>query len=227
MTRARELLDGILASGQVQGPDGATLPVHSELPPDEGAALQHWLREAGARRILEIGCAYGISSLYLCEVLVDAVPEYYHVIDAFQATQWHGVGRAHLERAAPGLPVTFHEALSELCLPRMLEQGLAFDFAYVDGWHTFDQVMLEFYYINRMLEVGGVVVFDDVHLPALRKVLAFIETCPSYTSLEPPRALRDNLRAKVRRAAGVPPIRLHAFTKTATDTRDWDWHEDF
>lgn len=227
MNTAGELLHGIIASGQVQAPDGTRLPLHSELPPDEGAALQHWLRESGGRRILEIGCAYGISSLYICEALAAAAPASYHVIDAFQSTQWHGVGRAYLDSAAAGWAVTFHETLSELCLPRMLEQGLAFDFAYVDGWHTFDQVMLEFYYINRMLEVGGVVVFDDVHLPSQQKVLAFIQTYPAYTSLALPAPLRNSLRAKVRRAAGVPPIRLHAFRKTAADTRDWDWHEDF
>jgi predicted O-methyltransferase YrrM len=227
MSRARELLNDVIASGQVQTPCGQCMPLHSELPAEEGAVLQHWLREACARKVLEVGCAYGISSLYICEALEDMESEHYHVIDAFQDSQWHGIGRAHLEMAAPGAAITFHEVLSELCLPRLLEQGLSFDFAYVDGWHTFDQVMLEFYYINRMLDVGGVIVFDDIHLPSQQKVLAFIETCPAYTSLALPDTVRNSLRAKVRRAAGVPPIRLHAFQKTSDDARDWDWHEEF
>ncbi len=53
--------------------------------------------------------------------------------------------------------VSIYRRLSEICLPQLLQQELRFDFAYVDGWHTFDHVMMEFFYINRMLDEGGVV----------------------------------------------------------------------
>lgn len=224
---ARALLEAAIASREVEAWDGRRLALHSELPPLEGAVLQHWLRESGARRLLEVGCAFGVSTLYICEAIAGVDIEHYHIIDPYQSTQWSNVGRRHLEIAAPRRPVEFHETLSEICLPGLLERGLRFDFAYIDGWHTFDQVMLEFYYVNRMLDVGGVVVFDDVHLPSLQKALACIATYPAYELLSPPPPVCNSLQAKVRRAAGVPPIRLQALAKVSEDERDWHWFEAF
>ncbi len=224
---ARALLEEALAGACVESPAGERLPLHSELPAEEGRVLQHWFRESSASRVLEIGCAYGISSLYLCEVMAERDVGCYHVIDAFQSSEWRNVGLGHLQRARPEGGFEFHEELSELCLPRLLAQGEHYDFAFVDGWHTFDQVMLEFYYINRMLAPGGIVVFDDVHLPALQKVLAYLSAYPCYETLAPPAAVTNSMKAHVRRLAGVPAIRLQALQKIASDSRDWDWYVDF
>ena len=43
-----------------------------------------------------------------------------------------------------------------------------------DGMHTFDYVFIDFFYIDKMLNVGGVAVFDDTHFPSTRKVCRFI-----------------------------------------------------
>jgi hypothetical protein len=50
----------------------------------------------------------------------------------------------------------------------------------VDGWHTFDHTLLDFFYINRMLNVNGVVVFDDADMPAVRKCVRYIASYPAY-----------------------------------------------
>lgn len=224
---ARRLLDAVLSQNAVTDDHGRQWPLHSQLPEEEGQALQHWFRESCANRVLEIGCAYGISSLYLCEVMAERDMRSYHLIDAYQSTQWHDVGRRHLRLARPADDYALFEELSEFCLPRLLQQGECYDFAFIDGWHTFDQVMLEFFYVNRMLAPGGVVVFDDVHLPALQKVLAYVSAYPCYEMLPPPEALARTLKARVRRAAGTPVIRLQALRKIAQDTRNWDWYADF
>ncbi|MFT4519067.1 MAG: putative O-methyltransferase YrrM [Halioglobus sp.] len=224
---AGNLLSEILTSRCVVTSDGRSLPLHSELPAEEGGVLQHWLCESSATRLLEIGCAYGISSLYICEAISDRDIECYHVIDAYQQQQWCDVGRRHLQLAGPTERISFHESLSEQCLPALLTEDLHFNFVYVDGWHTFDQVMLEFFYINRMLEVGGIVVFDDVHLPSIQKVLACINTYPGYEQVPAPPEVNQTLRSRVRRAAGVPPIRLQAFRKIEEDVRNWDWFVQF
>jgi len=44
-------------------------------------------------------------------------------------------------------------------------QGERIDFAFIDGAHTFDHVLVDFFYIDRMLNVGGIVAFDDVGFP--------------------------------------------------------------
>ncbi|MCB1844281.1 MAG: class I SAM-dependent methyltransferase [Halioglobus sp.] len=224
---ARRLLDAVLSQHAVTDDAGRQWPLHSQLPEEEGQALQHWFRESPARRVLEIGCAYGISSLYLCEAMAERDMRSYHLIDAYQSSQWRDIGRRHLRLARPTGDYALFEELSELCLPRLLAQGERYDFAFIDGWHTFDQVMLEFFYVNRMLEPGGVVVFDDMHLPALQKVLGYVSAYPCYERLPPPDTLAKTLKARVRQAAGTPVIRLQALRKTAQDERDWDWYADF
>ena len=221
---AREILE----SGAVDAPDGARLELHSHLPADEGGLLQDWIQEHRPRRLLEIGLAYGLSTLFVCEAVerlggADA----YHVIDPWQRTQWHGAGLHALERAGYGERVRFHEEPSELCLPRLLAEGERLDFALVDGWHSFDQVMMEVYFLNRMLEPGGLLVFDDVHLPALQRVLAFLATVPAYRPLAVPEARRRTRAARVRRLMGVPEYRLAGMLKVGEDERNWDHWVDF
>jgi predicted O-methyltransferase YrrM len=224
---AAQLLAQIRSGNKVYTAAGEALPLHSELPAAEGQLLQHWLKTYRPSRLLEIGLAYGISSLCIAEALAESRIDSYHIIDAFQSSQWQGVGLRHLQLVGVAENCILHEELSELCLPRLLAAGERFDFAYVDGWHSFDQALLEFFYINRMLDIGGVVVFDDVHLPGIQKVLDYVETYPCYQRLEEPASITQSLQARVRRVAGVPVVRLAAFRKTADDRRNWDWFEDF
>lgn len=223
---AVQVLERLRSTGVIVTLEGDTLPLHSELPVAEAELLQCWLRDQRPGRLLEVGLAYGVSTLSILAAL-ESPPERYDIIDAFQTRDWHGAGLRHLQEA--GIPggLVFHEELSELCLPRLLAAGARYDFAYVDGWHTFDQVAVEFYFINRMLAPGGVIVFDDVHMPSLQKVLAQVLSYPAYERLLLPDDFRRSRVARVRRAAGVPEYRLAAVRKRAEDRRDWDWFEDF
>jgi hypothetical protein len=49
-----------------------------------------------------------------------------------------------------------------------------YDFAFVDGRHHFDYVLVDFFYIDKLLRVGGYAVFDDLWLPQVRKVVSFV-----------------------------------------------------
>jgi len=42
-----------------------------------------------------------------------------------------------------------HEDFDFKVLPRLLESGKKIDFAYIDGWHTFDYTLLDWCYIDR------------------------------------------------------------------------------
>ena len=74
---------------------------------------------------------------------------------------------------------TFHERKSEYILPKLAEEGNKFDFAFIDGWHTFDHTLIDFFYLNRMLDIGGILVIDDVGMPAINKLSRFIHTYPN------------------------------------------------
>jgi hypothetical protein len=157
------VLEKIVSSQQVSDgnttlplrhPDFPTLPVAVDRA--EGQFLQNIVRDLQPQRTLEIGCAYGISTLYICEA-VAALPAFaqHIVIDPFQRTQWRGLGLQHVDDSGYGHLVDFREERSELVLPQLVRSGVSIDFAFVDGWHTFDQVLVEFYYLNRLVRVGG------------------------------------------------------------------------
>jgi hypothetical protein len=68
--------------------------------------------------------------------------------------------------------IELHEAPSFQVLPKLQADGLRIDFAFIDGCHTFDYAMVDFFYIDKMLRVGGVVVFDDEYYPGYSKSMS-------------------------------------------------------
>jgi len=43
-----------------------------------------------------------------------------------------------------------------------LARGVKIDFAFVDGWHTFDYTLIDFFYIDKILRSGGLVSFHSM-----------------------------------------------------------------
>src|SRR5262249_49714025 len=142
------------------------LPLHSHVSREDGAFLQRAIEATRATRTLEVGMAYGVSTLFICEALAQISAEARHVaLDPFQHADWRGIGLANVKRAGFESIVEFHEKRSELALPAFLAEERVFDVVLIDGWHSFDQALVEFYYVNRMLRSGGIVLFDDANWP--------------------------------------------------------------
>ena len=87
--------------------------------------------------------------------------------------------------------------------------------------------VLDFFYVNRMLAIGGIVVFDDLQCPSIERVAAFVDSLPAYRRLELPAAIAGDRTVRIRRMAGQHPVRVVGFEKIAADTRPWNWHERF
>jgi hypothetical protein len=68
-------------------------------------------------------------------------------------------------------------------LPKLLERGVTLDLAFIDGWHTFDYTFLDFFYIDKLLRPGGVVLLHDRSWPSKQKVMQFIMTHRRYKEL--------------------------------------------
>ena len=47
--------------------------------------------------------------------------------------------------------------------------------AYIDGSHQFEDVLLDFVYTHEMLEIGGLILFDDATNSQISKALRFLE----------------------------------------------------
>jgi predicted O-methyltransferase YrrM len=181
-----EMVEEVFRTGTVKTRDGQTIKVHSHIPRDECELLYRMVLEIKATRAIEVGLAYGISSLCICDALrhvasngSGAQPRYVGM-DPSQSTGWKGVGLNHLNAAGFDDMVEFHERSSQAVLPQLAAEGRRFDFAFIDGWHTFDHALIDFFYIDQMLEIGGIIVFDDVGYAAINGVLRFVLSNRSY-----------------------------------------------
>ena len=180
--RIRDVRERLIASGTVVAPDGTA---HELFPvaigPVEGRAIRDRIIEEGAMHTFETGLGYAMSTLWICEGLVSNGPGVSHVaMDPFQlesapaaGTSYAGVGLRTLDQAGVRSFVEFHEQESQIVLPRLLEEGRMFDLAFVDGNHRFEAVFLDLVYAGRLLREGGVVVVDDMQLPAIRRAVEF------------------------------------------------------
>jgi predicted O-methyltransferase YrrM len=225
------VLETILSSECVSDGQRTYALTHPDFPQftthmdrEEGAFLQELVAHVRPSQSLEIGFAYGVSTLYICEALAALGQPVRHIVaDPFQSTKWHGIGLRNVREAGYASLVDFREERSEFLLPRLLQEGVELDFALIDGWHTFDQVMVEFYYLNRMLRVGGIIALDDANRRGVNRVIRHALTYPSYRVFQASKAEASpiSLAGKVRRAVGKLP---HASDVLRPDFvhRDWD-----
>ena len=134
-----------------------------------------------ARQTLEVGLGFAISTLFICEALLENGGEIGHVaIDPYQfeslaghRTLYRGAGVATLEEAGVRDVVELLVERSETALPRLLAGGRRFDLAFIDGNHRFEGVFLDLVFCGKLLRPGAVVFADDVQLRAVRRAVHF------------------------------------------------------
>lgn len=253
---SKELLGEIFETQIVLDSSGKEYPLGSNIDKEEGALLQRLIRKYQPKRTIEVGCAFGISSLFICEELGKIPGGHHTIIDGFQSSVFHNIGVSNLEKANVGF-YELIEGLSEIELPKLLSEGKKYDFCFIDGNHTFDHTLVDFFYLNRMLNVGGIVVFDDIGFPAVTKAVRYVLNYPSYQYVDHvqvnPTGGRKLFEAGFKRPmnllAGIFPKKLRyeifaasinktdkqlhlstsmiALQKIKEDDRQWNWYEDF
>lgn len=249
------LLAEILTTGVVRDLDGNPTPLHSQVDVGEGQFIDDTISARGYRRGLEVGCAYGVSALFACQALARGPEPSHTIVDPFQHREYGGIGLANLARAGFDF-VEFHEKPSEIALPELLAAGRRFDFAIIDGNHTFDHTLVDFFFANRLIGVGGAVFIDDITFPGIRRLIRYILRYPCYRvagvanrSDRGPtlrrrladadlRLLTAPLPSSYRQAVFADDWRrsdwelgivgtMVALEKVAEDDRAWNWYEPF
>ncbi|GAB1446016.1 hypothetical protein MASR2M41_17650 [Flammeovirgaceae bacterium] len=135
-------------------------------------------------------------------------------------------------------------------LPRLYSNGIRIDFAYVDSTKVFDILMMDLYYLIKMLKRGGMVILDDVDYPGIWLIARFLVTHPSIKFLKGFNKIDVTMKQRV--LGWFQHIlfikKLHydsiytnklvdeklginykciAFKKNAEDKRNWNWFKSF
>jgi len=145
------VLSEILETGNTKTASGtSTIKVHSSIDSSEGQFLQNLVRHLDPTVSLEVGLAYGISALFICDALNVRNGTQHIVIDPNQhggpwGDSWDGIGIANLRRAGYADIVRLIEVPSYRALAELEGSGQRIDFAFIDGWHTFDFCLVDFF----------------------------------------------------------------------------------
>jgi predicted O-methyltransferase YrrM len=244
------VIEDIYSSGTVVGKTGCIHQLHSAIDREEGEFLYQTIaNDSSIARTLEVGCAFGLSSLYICEAIRGREGAKHIMIDPYQNTDYDGVGLENLQKAH----VDYAELIengSEFALPGMLQSGQGqYDFIFLDGWHTFDHTLLDAYYATRLLRVGGILALDDTDWESVGRVADFLLSYPCYEEIGRvtrlrPRGWKGKLAPRVaslvsrqhwkslisrnlyRRIFQDRYTRMIALSKRSEDKRSWTWHSD-
>lgn len=252
-----QLIEEILLTHQVQDQAGIYHPLIDNIDAEEGEYLSTLiLSDVTIKSTLEVGCAQGISSLFICDALSGREDTRHVIIDPFQHSHYEGIGLNNLTRAGFDF-FELIEELSEFALPVLARSVPAsFDMVFIDGWHTFDHTLVDMFYANLLLRRGGYLVIDDCRMLPVSKAVSYFENYPAYRKYPPmKRELRDHSfkrRLTLKTACFLAHPLLHqilpsvlpkaiydaqlarhkypsmvALKKVDQDERSWSWYETF
>ncbi|NJD23882.1 MAG: class I SAM-dependent methyltransferase [Betaproteobacteria bacterium] len=150
----------------------------------EAAAKGVWdslIPQINPTRILEIGSYEGASTCYLIEKLAASKKIELHCVDTWAGGVEHkegGMAEANMSavekrfhhnikiagrRVNNAANLVIHKNFSDIALSKLIAEGKQgyFDFIYIDGSHQAPDVLCDAILGFRLLNVNGVMVFDD------------------------------------------------------------------
>jgi predicted O-methyltransferase YrrM len=241
------LLENTIAKGKFVNKDQQIIEINSGTPREQCEFLQQIILENNFKKSIEIGFAYGISTLAITEAVVKNGGSH-TVIDKFEIDGWSGNGLDLIAQAGLKEKLEFREEWCYEALPELLKEKRTFDFAYIDSTKQFDWIMMNFFFLDRLLDKNGVIVFDDADFPGIRKVLRLVCQFPSYeVEAQFPLNIKPSMNRRIFSSIKIIPgfskllkqevvssdykrglnARCVAVRKKGDDNRPWDWHEDF
>jgi predicted O-methyltransferase YrrM len=176
----------------------------TRIPAEEGV----WMYDLYLRRrpsaSLEIGMAYGFSTLFFLAALMKNGTGTHTAIDPFQFSAWQGVGMEKVRQVNGERVFRFIKDFDVNAATDLARDKKAFDFIFIDGNHRCDDVLVDFTLFARLLNNGGCLIFDDLWMPSVRTALSFVQ------------ANRQDFRQ-----ISSPP-RIGVFERIGDDVRPWE-----
>ena len=187
-----DLLAGMYSTQTATDSHGRSVSIRGTIEQHFANALTEVVRANDARVVLEVGMAFGASSL----AILAGLPHDGQLvsIDPFQSEHYDGVGVAMIAKSTRASSHRLVERPNYLALPHLLEEGLAPDLVYIDGNHNFDYVALDAFYADKLLRVGGVIGFNDCGFRSVHKFLRYFRKHRRYDEIDS--GLSPNYRGK-------------------------------
>jgi predicted O-methyltransferase YrrM len=205
------LMTQIYQTGEVEDGQGSKIKAQpSPVTPETAEVLYRLVTDHKMARTMEVGLAYGLSALSICQAHKDKGGGFHLAMDPAQNTFWKSIGLLNVKRAGLENLFRFHEGFSHSVLPELVKEGGKYQMCFIDGSHLFDVCLLDFFYSDLLIDPGGILVFDDMWMPAVQKVVKFVLSNRLYEKLDAGKAYNISIVRKL-----------------AWDNRAWDYHAEF
>lgn len=153
-------------------------------PMDAAGTLGLWSTEPACYRFIADHCTEGAATLEtgagLSTILFAALRTRHSCVTPAQGEVDRVVGYCRARSISTDL-VRFHVARSDQALPTMDTPDL--DLVLIDGSHGFPIPMIDFFFAAGRLGRRGVLILDDVELPAVRLVADFCDLDEQWEQL--------------------------------------------
>ncbi len=227
---------------------GEKIQIHSHTSKEQGIFLQKIFDSIQPVHSLEIGFAYGISTMFILEKHREYNSKDSAHIVIEPDPYWGNAAIHNITKEGLDKFLVIKKGYSDEILPGLFHQNHRIQYAFIDTTKQFDVVFHDFYFINKLLDVGGVVIFDDCDFPGIKRVTRFINQLPNYKILachyKDKSSIKKNILRKVLslmirilpfKNKFYPTIdfktdeelgldyRCIAFQKTSHEERDWNW----
>jgi predicted O-methyltransferase YrrM len=220
------VLAQVYKTGTITDQNGEAHKFRDCTNPIQGRHLYNLIKDNGFTRTLEVGLAMGASAVWICQAHADVgVTGSSHIaLDPNQTAQYRDIGAYLVERAGLARFMTVIQLPSYRAMPQLLEEIVSgkrerFHLIYIDGWHTFDYTLVDFFYADLMLEENGIIVLDDIkHLP-VKKFLDYVVTNYPHYELVKHTPCYSPTDRKISSQA--------TFIKLESDKRVWNHHAEF
>ena len=181
----------------------------ARISPEQGMWLYNLCRETKPKSTLEIGLAYGFSTVYFLAAIHGNGFGRHTAIDPFQSG-YQGIGSRQPQTLGMVDSFLLMEERSFSALVRLAERKQMFEVIFIDGNHHFDNALVDFTLSAELCPMGGYIILDDMWMPSIRMAAAFIRSN---------RKDFDELKTPVRNIA--------AFRRIGQDARSWRHYVEF
>jgi hypothetical protein len=159
------LIKQLMVTRKIEVKDGTFKRLHSFNIPYVNYLAYRVIKDNNFSKVLDIGTGYGISMLYMLEGLkeskVDEKEKKLVTIDPYQNLQWENGGLIQADKSGLSKYVEFYEQPSADVLPEFYKDNQKFDFVFLQGFYLFDYIMTDIFYINKLINVGGVLIIPE------------------------------------------------------------------
>lgn len=195
-------------------PDGRSEALHDvKLSRSQLALIAHLAKFCTASLSIDVGFGMGSSATVICAARRALGQPFEHLaFDPYGLPEKRGsVVQAYLEDE-------FSTEFRRVWKRSEIGLALEFDargpgvagFVFIDGFHTFEQVLVDFYLADQLCEVGAYILFDDAHFPAIEGVVEYVRTNrPDYA------------------VSHLPVFNTSVVKKISHQRPDWDAYKPF